>query len=100
MCAPADHVSGFSSITRSWESPLHRDAILQALRRLPPYVLRAKGTFSFEGEENKRYVYQRVGMREYLEALEGSSAPRSGSKLVLIGYADHWKESELAALIS
>lgn len=100
MCAPANHVSGFSSMTRSWESPLHKDAMLGALRRLPPYVVRAKGTFCFEGEEHKRYVYQRVGKRECLEALDGSCAPHPGSKLVLVGYADRWKESELAALIS
>jgi len=99
MCAPADHIGGFSSTTRSWQHPLHKEAILQALRRLPPYVIRAKGIFSFEGEQDKRYVYQRVGTREYLDALQGSSAPHAGSELVLIGYADHWNETELAALI-
>jgi G3E family GTPase len=97
-CSPADHAVGFSSATRTWNDPVDRVAIERALRDLPPYVIRAKGTFSFTGEDNRRYVYQRVGRREVLELSSEPLAMRSGSRLVLIGFSSSWKEAEISAL--
>jgi G3E family GTPase len=97
-CSPADHAAGFSSTTRTWKDPVDRGAIERALHGLPPYVIRAKGTFSFKGESG-RYVYQRVGGREALEPSSEPDATRPESRLVLIGFSDNWKEAELSALL-
>lgn len=97
-CSPGDHAAGFSSATRTWNDPLDRGAIERALRELPPYVIRAKGTFSLKGE-SRRYVYQRVGAREAFEPSSEPDAPGPESRLVLIGFSDDWKEAELSALL-
>jgi G3E family GTPase len=98
-CSPADHAAGFSSTTRTWKNPVDRAAIERALRDLPPYVIRAKGTFSFRGEGDKRYVYQRVGRREVLEPSSDPITTQSESRLVLIGFSNSWKEAEISALL-
>jgi len=98
-CSPGDHATGFSSATRTWKDPVDRTAIERALRDLPPYVIRAKGTFSFKGEGDKRYVYQRVGGREALEPSSEPIATHSESRLVLIGFSNSWKKAEISALL-
>ena len=99
-CSLTSHAAGFSSTTRTWEEPIDRDSMLRALRDLPPYVIRAKGIFSFRDDENEKYVYHRVGRRESLELLRGASSSRSDSRLVLIGFSDSWNEAEMPALSS
>lgn len=99
-CSPADHVAGFSSMTRTWDVPLDRDAISRKLRNLPAYIIRAKGAFFFQGEENKKYVYQRVGQREVLELSPEPPGPHTESRAVLIGFSDSWNEDELSALFT
>lgn len=97
-CAPADHVAGFSSTTRTWNVLLDRDSILRTLRDLPPYVIRAKGTFSFRGEEAKKYIYQRVGQREALELSPELPGAETESQVVLIGFSDSWNDDEMSSL--
>lgn len=99
-CAPTDHVVGFSSMTRAWEAPLDRDSISRLLHNLPPYVIRAKGTFAFRNEEKKRYVYQRVGQRESLELSPEMPEVDAQSRVVLIGFADSWNDDEISTLLS
>ena len=99
-CAPTDHVVGFSSMTRSWSVPLDRDLITHLFHDLPPYVIRAKGTFAFRDEESKRYVYQRVGHRETLELSPEMADCDAQSRMVLIGFSDSWNEDEISTLFS
>lgn len=98
MCSPADHAGGFASTARTWTHPVDKDLTVQALRNLPHHVIRAKGIFSFKGED-RPYIYQRVGRRESLEAAVGPLSLPSESRLVMIGFADLWKEAEISALI-
>lgn len=99
-CAPTDHVVGFSSMTRTWNIPLDRDSISHLLHDLPPYIIRAKGTFAFRNEESQRYVYQRVGQREALELSPEIAGCDAESRVVLIGFADSWNDDEISALFS
>ncbi|WP_454621008.1 CobW family GTP-binding protein [Bradyrhizobium cenepequi] len=99
-CAAADHHTSFASTTRSWSAPIDRDVIMRALRELPKNIIRAKGVFCFKDDEQRRFVYQRVGKRESLEAApELSSIAQHGSRLVLIGFSEQWDEAEVSRLI-
>ncbi|MFT4116840.1 CobW family GTP-binding protein [Bradyrhizobium sp.] len=95
-CSPADHAVGFSSTAREWKDPVDRDTVLRWLRDLPPYIIRAKGTFAFRNEEAARYVYQRVGRREVLELSPETVIPSSESRVVLIGFSDSWKDADIS----
>jgi G3E family GTPase len=90
QCLMEGHAASFQSWTGSWPAPLDRDRVTTALRQLPPRVIRAKGVFHFASEPGNRYVYQRVGQRESLEA-ETAAAP-SPSRLVVIGSSVDWNE--------
>ncbi|MDI4235575.1 GTP-binding protein [Bradyrhizobium sp. Arg237L] len=99
-CSAADHHTSFASTTRSWSTPIQRDVIMRALRELPQNIIRAKGLFCFKDDERRRFVYQRVGKRESLEAApELSWIAQHGSRLVLIGFSDQWDEAEVSRLI-
>ncbi|MFH0298501.1 CobW family GTP-binding protein [Bradyrhizobium sp. 31Argb] len=99
-CSAADHHTSFASTTRSWSTPIQRDVITRALRELPQNIIRAKGIFCFKDDDQRRFVYQRVGKRESLEAApELSSIAQHGSRLVLIGFSEQWDEAEVSRLI-
>ena len=99
-CSAADHHTSFVSTARSWSAPIDRDVIMRALCALPQNIIRAKGVFCFKDDEQRRFVYQRVGKRESLEAApELSSIARHGSRLVLIGFSEQWDEAEVSRLI-
>lgn len=99
-CVPTNHVASFSSMTRTWDAPLDRGSISRLLHDLPPYIIRAKGTFVFRDEENKRYVYQRVGQREALELSSETAGCDAQSRVALIGFADSWNEDEISTFFS
>ncbi|MGY3621383.1 CobW family GTP-binding protein [Bradyrhizobium sp. USDA 10063] len=99
-CSAADHHTSFASTTRSWSTPIDRDVTVRALRELPQNIIRAKGIFCFKDDERRRFVYQRVGKRESLEAAPASSSVgEHGSRLVLIGFEEQWDEAELSRLL-
>ncbi|WP_454629995.1 CobW family GTP-binding protein [Bradyrhizobium cenepequi] len=99
-CSVADHYTLFASTTRAWSTPIDRDIITRALRELPQNIIRAKGIFCFKDDERRRFVYQRAGKRESLEAVpEPSSIAHHGSRLVLIGFSEQWDEAEVSRLI-
>ncbi|RZN36231.1 hypothetical protein CWO90_01375 [Bradyrhizobium sp. Leo121] len=99
-CSDTGHHTSFASTTRSWSTPADGDAIMRALRELPPNVIRAKGIFCFKDDEQRRFVYQRVGKRESLEAVSApSSIAQHASRLVLIGFSEQWDEAEVSRLI-
>ncbi|SHI16428.1 CobW family GTP-binding protein [Bradyrhizobium erythrophlei] len=95
QCAMEGHASAFSSWTCSWDVPLDRDWLAAALRQLPAYVIRAKGIFHFENEPARRFVYQRVGRRENLEAEAVSPSPPR-SRLVVIGSSAAWNPRDIS----
>jgi predicted amidohydrolase YtcJ len=91
QCVMEGHESAFRSWASSWDVPLDKERLTTALRKLPAHIIRAKGIFHFENDSTHRFVYQRVGRRESLEA-EAAAPLASQSRLVVIGAAALWDE--------
>jgi G3E family GTPase len=94
QCAAEGHASSFSSSTFSWDVPLDRARLTAALRQLPAHLIRAKGFFHFADDPEHRFVYQRVGRRESLEAEAVATSPPH-SRLVVIGLSAAWSAEEI-----
>jgi G3E family GTPase len=74
-----EHDHGAEFAAWSWRSdvPLDRAAFRDALRRLPPALLRAKGVIAFADRPSERAVFQLVGRRHSIEAMEGPAPTES-----------------------
>lgn len=99
QCAVEGHAATFASWNRTWDAPLDRTRLSEALERLPAHIIRAKGVFHFAGQPDQRFVYQRVGHRGSLEP-EPRGAETGRSQLVVIGAQSGWDEAAIAALFS
>jgi G3E family GTPase len=95
QCVIEGHTSAFSSWAHSWDAPLEKERVTAALRQLPAHVIRAKGIFHFDNDSTHRFIYQRVGRRDNLEA-ESVSFSRSPSRLVVIGASAGWDEKAVS----
>lgn len=92
-----DHAEEFASW--SWQSagPLDRAAFRNAVRRFPAGLLRAKGVLRFADAPGERAVFQQVGRRHTIEAVDGPAPAES--RLVAIARTGGLDAGALTALL-
>jgi G3E family GTPase len=81
---PADHASGFESVSLACEQALDRARLREWLDHLPEGVMRAKGVLWIADDAAQRTVYQRVGRRWSFAPLGGWQDEPRFSRLVII----------------
>ncbi|MBU0724328.1 MAG: GTP-binding protein [Alphaproteobacteria bacterium] len=93
-----DHGEEFESW--SWQSAeaLDEAAFLQAVRQMPPALLRIKGVLRIAGHPAQRGIYQRVGTRGGLD-FDAHPAP-AVSELVAIGRRGSFDAEALTTLLA
>jgi len=91
------HLEDFTSWSWRSAAPLDEAAFRNAVRRLPPGLLRAKGVLAFAGRPEARGVFQLVGRRSSLTFEEGR--PPRESALVAIGRPGDLEPEALTALL-
>ncbi len=60
------HAAAFESSSHSWNTMFDRQRLSRALAQLPESIIRAKGLFYCNEDQDRRYVYQKVGKRSSL----------------------------------
>lgn len=92
-----DHGDEFQSWSWTSAAPLDRAAFRNAVRRLPPALLRMKGVLAFADRPGERTVLQMVGKRHSLDAVPGPAPAES--RLVAIARAGELDAEALDALL-
>lgn len=86
--AAPHHDDAYERWSARSSEPVDRDAFEAFTAVLPGHCLRAKGVLRFAGMPQQRFLFNLVGRRATLEAIEGT-AEGDGARLVAIGPRGH-----------